>query len=61
LLAAALLGISTPLVQQFGVGLGAFSTAALLNAGAAAVTQRPLAVGHDADLVAAQRSVARQR
>jgi drug/metabolite transporter (DMT)-like permease len=37
LLAAALFGISTPLVQQFGLGLGAFSTAALLYAGAAAV------------------------
>ena len=37
LLAAALFGISTPLVQQFGFGLGAFSTAALLYAGAAAV------------------------
>ncbi len=37
LLAAALFGISTPMVQQFGVGLGAFSTAALLYAGAAAV------------------------
>lgn len=37
LLAALLFGISTPLVQQFGVGLGAFSTAALLYAGAAAV------------------------
>jgi drug/metabolite transporter (DMT)-like permease len=37
LLAAALFGISTPLVQRFGVGLGAFSTAALLYAGAAAV------------------------
>ena len=37
LLAAALFGFSTPLVQQFGVGLGAFSTAALLYAGAAAV------------------------
>ena len=37
LLAAALFGVSTPLVQQFGVGLGAFSTAALLYAGAAAV------------------------
>ncbi len=36
LLAAALFGISTPLVQRFGVGLGAFSTAALLYAGAAA-------------------------
>lgn len=37
LLAAALFGISTPLVQGFGAGLGAFSTAALLYAGAAAV------------------------
>lgn len=37
LLAAALFGISTPLVQQFGAGLGAFSTGALLYAGAAAV------------------------
>ena len=36
LLAAALFGISTPLVQRFGLGLGAFSTAALLYAGAAA-------------------------
>ncbi len=37
LLAALLFGISTPLVQQFGAGLGAFSTAALLYSGAAAV------------------------
>jgi drug/metabolite transporter (DMT)-like permease len=37
LLAAALFGVSTPLVQQFGAGLGAFSTAALLYGGAAAV------------------------
>lgn len=37
LLAAALFGVSTPLVQQFGAGLGAFSTAALLYAGAAVV------------------------
>jgi drug/metabolite transporter (DMT)-like permease len=37
LLAAALFGISTPLVQRIGEGLGAFSTAALLYAGAAAV------------------------
>ena len=37
MLAAALFGISTPLVQLFGAGLGAFSTAALLYAGAAAV------------------------
>jgi drug/metabolite transporter (DMT)-like permease len=37
LLAAALFGISTPLVQRFGENLGAFSTAALLYAGASAV------------------------
>jgi drug/metabolite transporter (DMT)-like permease len=37
LLAAALFGVSTPLVQQFGAGLGAFSTAALLYAGAALI------------------------
>jgi len=37
LLAAVLFGVSTPLVQQFGVGFGAFTTAALLYAGAAAV------------------------
>ena len=37
LLAAALFGVSTPLVQQLGVGIGAFTTAALLYAGAAAV------------------------
>ncbi len=37
LLAAALFGVSTPLVQRFGLGLGPFSTAALLYAGAAAV------------------------
>ncbi len=37
LLAAALFGLSTPLVQQFGRDLGAFSTAALLYAGAACV------------------------
>ena len=35
LLAAALFGLSTPLVQHFGQGLGAFTTAALLYAGAA--------------------------
>lgn len=35
LLAAALFGASTPLVQRFGVGIGAFCTAALLYAGAA--------------------------
>ena len=37
LLAAALFGISTPLLQTLGVGLGPFTTAALLYAGAAAV------------------------
>jgi len=37
LLAATLFGISTPLVQRFGIGLGPFSTAALLYAGAAVV------------------------
>ena len=37
LLAAALFGLSTPLVQRFGLGLGAFSTAALLYAGSAVV------------------------
>lgn len=37
LLAAMLFGLSTPLVQYFGLGLGAFTTAALLYAGAAAV------------------------
>ena len=35
LLAAALFGLSTPLVQHFGQGLGAFTTAAGLYAGAA--------------------------
>ncbi|MDN8611970.1 DMT family transporter [Variovorax ginsengisoli] len=37
LLAAALFGMSTPLVQRWGAGLGAFTTAALLYAGAALV------------------------
>lgn len=37
LLAAALFGVSTPLVQKLGVALGPFSTAALLYAGAALV------------------------
>lgn len=37
LLAAALFGISMPPVQPFGLGLGAFSTAALRCAGATAV------------------------
>ena len=36
LLAATLFGLSTPLVQHFGQGLGALTTAALLYAGAAA-------------------------
>ena len=37
LLAAVLFGVSTPLVQRFGAGIGAFTTAALLYAGAALV------------------------
>ncbi len=37
LLAATLFGISTPLVQRAGVGLGAFTTAALLYGGSAVV------------------------
>lgn len=37
LLAAILFGVSTPMVQRLGVGLGAFTTAALLYAGAAVV------------------------
>lgn len=37
LLAASLFGLSTPLVQRAGTGLGAFSTAALLYAGAALI------------------------
>lgn len=37
LLAATLFGVSTPLVQHFARGLGPFTTAALLYAGAAAV------------------------
>jgi len=44
LLAAALFGVSTPLVQWFGAGVGAFATAALLYAGAAtvgALSRRP--------------------
>lgn len=44
LLAAVLFGVSTPLVQQFGAGVGAFGTAALLYAGAAivgALSRRP--------------------
>lgn len=37
LLAAGLFGVSTPLVQFFGTGMGAFTTAALLYLGAAVV------------------------
>jgi drug/metabolite transporter (DMT)-like permease len=37
LLAAAMFGASTPLVQRFGAGIGSFSTAALLYAGAALI------------------------
>ncbi|MDP3820154.1 MAG: DMT family transporter [Burkholderiales bacterium] len=43
--AAVLFGISTPLVQRFGLGVGSFSTAALLYAGAAlvgALLRRPI-------------------
>ena len=39
LTAAGLFGISTPLVQRFGLGVGAFTTAALLYAGAALAGQ----------------------
>jgi len=45
LLAAVLFGVSTPLVQRLGVGVGSFITASLLFAGAAligAVMRRPL-------------------
>src|SRR6478672_13045384 len=45
LLAAVLFGISTPLVQRFGAGVGSLSTAALLYAGAAlagALLRRPV-------------------
>ena len=47
LLAAALFGASTPLVQRFGVGIGAFGTAALLYAGAAiagALLRQPIGI-----------------
>ena len=37
LTAALLFGMSTPLVQRFGVGIGSFTTAALLYAGAALI------------------------
>ena len=45
LTAAVLFGASTPLVQRFGVGIGSFTTAALLYAGAAligALLRRPV-------------------
>jgi len=45
LTAAVLFGVSTPLVQRFGAGVGAFMTAALLYAGAAlagALLRRPI-------------------
>ncbi|MBB4845818.1 drug/metabolite transporter (DMT)-like permease [Paucibacter oligotrophus] len=45
LLAAALFGVSTPLVQKLGLGLGPFTTSALLYAGAAlvgALLRRPV-------------------
>ena len=45
LIAAVLFGISTPLVQRFGIGVGSFTTAALLYAGAAligALLRRPI-------------------
>ena len=45
LIAAVLFGVSTPLVQRFGVGVGSFTTAALLYAGAAligALLRRPV-------------------
>lgn len=45
LVAALLFGVSTPLVQRFGVGVGSFTTAALLYAGAAligALLRRPI-------------------
>ncbi|MBC7435740.1 MAG: DMT family transporter [Bdellovibrionales bacterium] len=54
LAAAVLFGVSTPLVQYFGAGLGPFATAALLYAGAAmaglALMKRP---GREARLVRA--------
>ena len=37
LVAACLFGVTTPLVQRYGIGVGAFTTAALLYAGAAVV------------------------
>jgi drug/metabolite transporter (DMT)-like permease len=53
-LAAVLFGVSTPLVQRLGAGLGAFTTAALLYAGAAlvgALLRQPVA--REAQLVRA--------
>ena len=52
LLAAGLFGLSTPLVQRFGQGLGAFTTAALLYGGAALVA---LLMRHSAQREAALR------
>lgn len=46
LAAAVLFGVSTPLVQRFGIGIGSFTTAALLYAGAAlmgALLRQPIA------------------
>ena len=46
MLSAALFGLSTPMVQSLGKGVGSFTTAALLYAGAAAVAwflRRPAA------------------
>lgn len=40
-MAAVLFGVGTPLVQRFGAGIGAFTTAALLQAGAALVGALP--------------------
>ena len=53
MLAAGLFGLSTPLVQRFGQGLGAFTTAALLYAGAALVA---LAMRHPPEREARLRS-----
>lgn len=47
LVAAVLFGVSTPMVQRFGAGVGSFTTAALLYAGAAAIgvwMRRPASV-----------------
>ena len=52
LLAAVLFGASTPLVQRYGLGLGPFTTAALLYAGAAVVgALSTRGVGREAKLV----------